>query len=111
MGRFNRIFNAVLDYRQRAQRWRSAQPRQSRFRVEQLEPRILLSAEVLPPTVASPQDQSNISAPAIVEYLPADSTVTVNFDSESIQPLVDEAVNQLSGLGFSAEQLDRARQA
>ena len=48
MDLFNRIIDAVLKLREHSQRKRFAQPRYLRFRVEQLEPRILLSADLIP---------------------------------------------------------------
>src|SRR5262245_16419152 len=103
----------------------------SSFRVEQLEPRILLSADIVPQaTDVNVPQQSNLVGPAIIEQLTADPQISIQWDctgesadqskpspvtnppnAQSLQPLVGAAVDQLSGLGFSNEQLEHARQA
>ena len=122
MGLLNYIGAAISNLRQRREskpKTRSGQNHVSRFRIEQLEPRILLSADLIPEAITLIQDQSNLIAPAIVQQLPAESKISVSFDTNPtdnetansfIQPLVNAAVDQLSGLGFSTEQLDQARQ-
>src|SRR5262245_37797098 len=110
---------------------RLRQNRASPFRIEQLEPRILLSGEVAPQEAAITliQNQSTLSEPAIVEQLATESKVTVSLDqwnetipdtrtptpntitSETLEPLVNQAVKQLSQFGFSAEGLKRAQDA
>ena len=141
MGLLNSIRAAVSHLRQPSEPKSTARLTQnhvSRFRVEQLEPRILLSGDLVPQADISASVQ-NFDNSAIVlirdqqptEYITLDfsawetkTTETRNlkpdtFDaqpstldtpnltpetlaSEALKPLVNQAVDQLSNLGFSS---------
>src|SRR5688572_6555151 len=75
--------------------WRKSRGRnrESQFRLESLEPRLLLSADVLP--LSTDLQDSTSSPAALAEPI--------------IRPLVEEAVHRLSGLGYSSADLDKAR--
>src|SRR5262245_4817523 len=112
----------------------------SRFRVEPLEPRILLSSELLPqPDPAPTSEEQNDGAIVLIQEQSFNENSTIELaawnsqptetrnlapgssdlqpsapdalSSDRIKPVVDEAVDQLSNLGFSAEQLEQARRA
>jgi hypothetical protein len=108
---------------------RLSENRASCFRIEQLEPRLLLSADLVPQpdTVPSSQDPNNSAIVLLQDSVTGgecrvasvewDQPETATSDEwrvtngESLAPLVAEAVDQLSKLGFSAEELQRAGEA
>ena len=102
---------------------RTWQNRTSRFRVEQLEPRILLSGDLLPqPEIASTASEQNEVAIVLtgdesrvssVEWNQPETSESPSLDPRPsiLDPLIAEAVDQLSRIGFSAEELQRAREA
>jgi hypothetical protein len=77
-----------------------------KFQMEPLEGRLLLSADVL--EIPTPTLQENKSEPATISITDTspDAPLEIDLDdvdSQSIQKLVDEGVNRLENLNFSAE--------
>ncbi|HLQ75904.1 MAG TPA: matrixin family metalloprotease, partial [Terriglobia bacterium] len=113
--------------------WRKKQRHQavseSKFRMELIEPRVLLSADILLAPMIATQEESEPASITLVqdskyeiqfETTPDSSddsnaskepsgTVTAS-DFDSIRGLVDEGVHRLGNLDFSAEQLEKASQ-
>ena len=137
MGLVKNVLSSLLRHNESKAKTQLAENPASRFRIEQLEPRLLLSADLAqqPDLPDSPQN-SNDSAIVLVQDLPATEKITIDptsgewrvtsdewnqpetrnpkpetLSSEAVKPLVDEAISQLAQFGFSGEELQRARDA
>src|SRR5262245_2637123 len=78
-----RFISAIVQWRKLWQRKRLVQPRQSRFCLEALEPRVLLSADLVPhpALILPPQPQASIRSTAMVEPSTSNPRPTINWES------------------------------
>src|SRR5678809_342233 len=89
-----------------------SQKPQPKFLLEPLEARLLLSADVLDLPIPTLQQDNSDSETLTLDKASPDSPVETDLgeaNTESIRKLIDEGVQRLANLDFSAEQLEKAR--
>src|SRR5262245_53720513 len=83
--------------------------RSNNFQLESLESRVLLSSDPLSAVLIPPITESQSDAALILEIEPAElhtaAQPPIKLDRELLQPLVNEALSQLSVSGLDAERV------
>jgi hypothetical protein len=105
MGLFNRFIDAVSKLCECSRRKPVAQPRPSRFRVEALEPRLLLSADLIPQADLTAASYEELNSGAIVWFQeqPIAEKITIDLNAWDAQTIESPSPAITSDAGYQPE--------